>query len=281
MYGCRVVQKALEALAQDDVSRLLIEFHHNVLSCIHDQNGNHVIQKCIEVMSKRAKKERCVGANDKADRLNQQISFIIDDVLHNTVSLSCHPYGCRVLQRILEHCDEDRKERVLNEIKKCHRKLLDDQYGNYVIQHVLQYGRVTDRDAILAIVVESGLLGLSRQKFASNVVEKLLKYGNDRHICTIVREMLKQGGDPSMSSGRNPASSSGGNITPGNSVVLHMVRDAYANYVVQTTLDVVPEQSEERTLLIHELNEHSDELRQYTFAKHIVAKLVSLNGGSL
>jgi hypothetical protein len=63
-----------------------------------------------------------------------------------------------------------------------------------------------------------------------------------------------------MSSGRNPASSVGGSVTPGNSVVLHMVRDAYANYVVQTTLDVVPEQSEERTLLIHELNEHSDEL---------------------
>jgi pumilio RNA-binding family len=191
MYGCRVVQKALETLQQDDVSRLLIEFHHNVLSCIHDQNGNHVIQKCIEVVSKRAKKERCVGANEKADHLNKQISFIIDDVLFNTVALSCHPYGCRVLQRILEHCSEDTKERVLNEIRKCHRKLLDDQYGNYVIQHVLQYGRVVDRDAILSIVVDSGLLGLSRQKFASNVVEKLLKYGNDRHICTIVREMLK------------------------------------------------------------------------------------------
>ena len=50
---------------------------------------------------------------------------------------------------------------------------------------------------------------------------------------------------------------------PGNigntSVVLLMVRDAYANYVVQTTLDVVPE-SEEKRLLLEELNEHSEEL---------------------
>lgn len=38
-----------------------------------------------------------------------------------------------------------------------------------------------------------------------------------------------------------------------------MVRDAYANYVVQTTLDVVPD-SEEKTLLLEELNSHSDEL---------------------
>jgi hypothetical protein len=38
-----------------------------------------------------------------------------------------------------------------------------------------------------------------------------------------------------------------------------MVRDAFANYVVQTTLDVVPESNEKKLLLI-ELNAHSDEL---------------------
>ena len=45
----------------------------------------------------------------------------------------------------------------------------------------------------------------------------------------------------------------------GKSVVLLMVRDAYANYVVQTTLDVVPE-SEEKQRLLQELNSHADEL---------------------
>ena len=62
-------------------------------------------------------------------------------------------------------------------------------------------------------------------------------------------------------------------------VVLLMVRDAYANYVVQTTLDVIPE-SEEKRLLLEELNAHADELRNYTFAKHIVAKLASISGGN-
>jgi hypothetical protein len=91
-----------------------------------------------------------------------------------------------------------------------------------------------------------------------------------------------------------PAGSDGG-----SSVVLLMVRDAYANYVVQTTLDVVPE-CEERRLLLEELNAHAAELvsfprnmyhplwclyltllscldyqRNYTFAKHIMTKLSS------
>ena len=117
----------------------------------------------------------------------------MNDVLVNASALSCHPYGCRVLQRILEHCEKNKKSEVLDEISKCHRKLLDDQYGNYVIQHVLQFGRPSDRDSLLAIIVENGLLVLSRQKFASNVVEKLLKYGNATQRRAIVREMLKVG----------------------------------------------------------------------------------------
>lgn len=35
----------------------------------------------------------------------------------------------------------------------------------------------------------------------------------------------------------------------GSSVLLLMVRDAYANYVVQTAIDVVPEGNEKRMLL--------------------------------
>ena len=38
--------------------------------------------------------------------------------------------------------------------------LLDEQHGNYVIQHVLQHGRVQDRQSLLGIVVASGILTL-------------------------------------------------------------------------------------------------------------------------
>lgn len=265
MYGCRVVQKALEALGEEDLPRLLMEFHHNVISCIHDQNGNHVIQKCIEVMSTKAKNALEAGNESQAAFFNEQIEFVIDDVLGNVQSLSCHPYGCRVLQRILEHCVDSTRERALDEIRQCHRALLDDQYGNYVIQHVLKYGRISDRDSILQIVVENGLLRLSKQKFASNVVEKLLNYGTPGQRNSIVREMLKFVDNNEV----QPDGTLGK-----SSVVLLMVRDAYANYVVQTALDVVSE-GEEKRLLLEELNAHSEELRNYTFAKHIVTKLSS------
>jgi len=265
IYGCRVVQKALESLPEGDLPPLLSEFQNHVISCIHDQNGNHVIQKCIEVMSAKARGAREAGEMSKADYFNNQVEFIVDDVLDNVATLSCHPYGCRVLQRILEHCVDPKKGRALDEIRKCHELLLDDQYGNYVIQHVLQYGRHGDRESILKLVSEKGILGLSKQKFASNVVEKLLKYGTASQRNALVREMLKVVDE-------NTGAPSSHGVPGCSSVVLLMVRDAYANYVVQTTLDVVAEGEEKRQLL-DELNANAALLRNYTFAKHIVTKL--------
>ena len=50
----------------------------------------------------------------------------------------------------------------------------------------------------------------------------------------------------------------------GHSVVLLMVRDAYANYVVQTALDVISE-CEEKRMLLEELNAHATELVSFHF----------------
>ncbi len=245
IYGCRVVQKALEIVNDNALLDLLSEIHGYVLSCIHDQNGNHVIQKCIEVVNKRIRENESKGNIEMATQFKNESQSILDCITEDVLALSCHPYGCRVFQRILEHFDETQKENILNCISDFHQELLDDQYGNYVIQHVLRFGRTSDRDSVLDIVMKNGLLHLSRQKFASNVVEKLLKYGNDRHRKAIVREMLQVVQISGMD----------GNIDE-SSVVLMMVRDAYANYVVQTTLDVVPE-GEERRLLFEELNNHA------------------------
>ncbi len=245
IYGCRVVQKALEIVNDESLLELIGELHGNLLSCIHDQNGNHVIQKCVEVINSRAAKHRLNGNLDMEQRFKRETQLLMDCVTDDILSLSCHPYGCRVFQRILEHFDDEQKNQILECLRDYHRNLLDDQYGNYVIQHVLKYGKTVDQDSVLDIVVNNSLLQLSRQKFASNVVEKLLKYGNDNHRRKIVREMLKVAQISGIDGSKEDSS-----------VVLMMVRDAYANYVVQTTLDVVPE-GEEKRLLFEELNNNS------------------------
>lgn len=56
------------------------ELDGNVMRCVRDQNGNHVIQKCIE----------CVP--------EENIQFIVSTFFDQVVTLSTHPYGCRVIQ---------------------------------------------------------------------------------------------------------------------------------------------------------------------------------------
>lgn len=59
---------------------LLKELDGNVMRCVHDQNGNHVIQKCIESVP------------------TEKLKFIVSSFTGQVATLSCHPYGCRVIQ---------------------------------------------------------------------------------------------------------------------------------------------------------------------------------------
>ena len=80
-------------------------------------------------------------------------------------TLSTHPYGCRVIQRILEHCLPDQTTPILEELHDHTERLVQDQYGNYVIQHVLEHGRPEDKSKIV-VELRGKVLLLSQHKFA-------------------------------------------------------------------------------------------------------------------
>ncbi len=43
--------------------------------------------------------------NPKVQIHCSQIQFIVDAFMGHVFMLATHPYGCRVVQRVLEHCD--------------------------------------------------------------------------------------------------------------------------------------------------------------------------------
>ncbi|KAL0620635.1 Pumilio-like protein 2 [Plecturocebus cupreus] len=128
-------------------SEMVKELDGHVLKCVKDQNGNHVVQKCIE----------CVQP--------QSLQFIIDAFKGQVFVLSTHPYGCRVIQRILEHCTAEQTLPILEELHQHTEQLVQDQYGNYVIQHVLEHGRPEDKSKIVS-EIRGKVLALSQHKFA-------------------------------------------------------------------------------------------------------------------
>ena len=84
---------------------------------------------------------------------------------HQVYNLSTHPYGCRVIQRILEHCTPEQTGPVLDELHEHTERLVQDQYGNYVIQHVLEHGHMEHKSQIVN-TIRGKVLMLSQHKFA-------------------------------------------------------------------------------------------------------------------
>ncbi|XP_039016270.1 pumilio homolog 5-like [Hibiscus syriacus] len=238
MYGCRVIQKALEVIELDQKIRLVEELDGHVMKCVRDQNGNHVIQKCIE----------CIPMD--------RIGFIISAFRGQVATLSTHPYGCRVIQRILEHSSNELQSQcIIDEILDAAYDLSQDQYGNYVTQHVLERGKQHERGHIISKFTGK-TVQMSQHKYASNVVEKCLEYGDSAERECLVEEIIGQSDE--------------------NDSLLTMMKDQFANYVVQKVLEVSNDR--QRELLLDRIRVHLNALKKYTYGKHIAARFEQVLG---
>jgi pumilio RNA-binding family len=314
-YGCRVVPKALETVDEDTKSKLAAELDGNVLRCVRDQNGNHVVQKCVERMETRrlgfivsalAGHVASLSAHPYGCR-------VIQRALER-----CAPY-CPSLDADGNVTNEaETSEKAENnsvvrfstlEILRAAGPLARDRYGNYVVQHVLQHGDDTSRKSVLATLAGQ-IVPLAQHKFASNVVEKCLTYcgAEEREIMIgeilgaaasarpkgfgSVDEPTGSNGDASFAVTRGVGPDSGSADTNGSpapaasSAVapvppLHaMMKDQFANYVVQKLLEVCDDAQRER--LLASARAHLPAVKKVSYGKHVVARVekfvVDVNG---
>lgn len=191
------------------------------------------------------------------------IHFIVEAFTNQIYQLSTHPYGCRVIQRLLEHCTEIQRNSILNEILENVDELCKNQYGNYVIQHVLVHGTSWHRGAIVQ-AIRGKVVTMSKHKFASNVVEKCFTHAGRSDRALLLEEVL----------GKEPDSTRV--LDNSNSPLLAMVKDQYGNYVIQKMIDSADE--EQRQLMVNRIRRHANNLRKIPYGKHIIARVEKLTG---
>lgn len=112
-------------------------------------DANHVVQKVVQTVP--------------AD----QLQCIVNAFIGNVYTFATHPYSCRVLQRILENCPERMTRSLLDELQQYAQLLMQDQYGNYVIQYIIEKGLPQDKSSVITQTFGQ-VLHLSKHKFASN-----------------------------------------------------------------------------------------------------------------
>lgn len=169
-----------------------------------------------------------------------------------------------MIQRIFEHCTEGQTRPLLEELHKFTINLIQDQYGNYVIQHVLERGQHYDKTQIIN-KVHGQVLQMSKHKFASNVVEKCVANGSRDARAQLIEEVIQVKAD-------------------GTCALVVMMKDQFANYVIQKMLDVVD--GEQRAILISRIKPHLASLKKYdciflTFSLHLQPRMIGIRMESI
>lgn len=163
------------------------------------------------------------------------------------VELACHPYGCRIVQRFLEYCTTSQTDCLLAQLLANTDHLLLDQYGNYVIQHVLDHGDQVNKSRIVSRI-EGRVLMLSQHKFASNVVEKCVSNASCEERSRLISEVCQD-----------------------DSYLGSMIKDQYGNYVIQKMIDTA--EDKDLCILMAKIKIHSSSLHKFSYGKYILAKL--------
>ncbi|GMY38238.1 Pumilio-like 5 [Fagus crenata] len=191
---------------------------------------------------------------DQKIRLVHELDEHVLKCVRQVTTLSSHPYGCRVIQRVLEHCsDELQIQSIVDEILESASVLAQDQYGNYVTQHVLEMRKPHARSQIIK-KLRGKIVQMSQHKYASNVVEKCLEYGDPTEQELLIEEIIGQ-------------SEENDNL---------LMKDQFANYVVQKILEI--SNDKQREILLNRVRVNLIALKKYTYGKHIVSRFELLSG---
>jgi len=246
MHGTRAIQRLIEKLQTNEETKIICNsLKGSVVALIQDLNGNHVIQKCLHRMEPNA---------------NQ---FIYDAVAEHCVQVATHRHGCCVLQRCIDHGTMDQKRQLVEEIKNNGVVLVQDPFGNYVVQYALDLN-INGLALDLMVQLEGQLYRLSKQKFSSNVVEKCLKAGDPNCVKRVMRELLLQTPDPY----REPIT-----LRPPEEAqmqILNLLQDSFGNYVIQTCLSEGAQQApREYIIMVALITPYIHELRNTPHSKRI------------
>mmetsp|Transcript_9733 Transcript_9733/g.23179 ORF Transcript_9733/g.23179 Transcript_9733/m.23179 type:complete len:466 (+) Transcript_9733:56-1453(+) len=156
--GCRVIQHAVQLLPASYHSAILDRFHGKVVMMALHKNGNHVVQRVIE--STRGQ------------------SFVVAELQMAAMKVAKHVYGCRVVQRVLEHYSDSQCSQLLEIFSANAQQLMADRYGHFIVEHVLDQGagqRSRLFDVAVAQAVENLHAISSGFPYVVRVCEKALR----------------------------------------------------------------------------------------------------------
>jgi len=215
VHGTRSVQKFVEEAVKRNRAEAIVQcLKPYVENLSVSVRGFHVIVKLLEKLPPR--------------ECEDILSILCRDAT-SIVQLGIDQWGCCVLKTCIDVARGARATLIQEAIINSSLSLIQDAFGNYVVQHLLQHDN--KRHAIPQMIdkLKDHALELSQQKFSSNVLEKLLTTASDRERLPLIHRILDA-------------------MRCDTAEVEKVLFHPYGNYVLQKTLLVA--QEPEYSLLI-------------------------------
>ena len=241
-YGTRVIQKLLEIVTLKKNTNI------NTDKEIHEQCfkllNNYITDNIVELSSNNNSSHIIIKyVNEIKYPKNVQL---FNEIYKNFIPLCKDKHGCCVIQKCIEFGSQEQKKKLL-ELNNLHcENLINDQFGNYVLQFVVSLNLKIVNQKVYQ-VLKNNLCNLCKEKYASNVIEKFLVNKSEESF-EIIDSLLK------------------------DEKLLHeLIIDQFGNYIIQRILVLID--GEKRSLLIHYIVNWYPEIKALSFGPRLISKL--------
>jgi Pumilio-family RNA binding repeat len=260
----------LEYSDNDQRTVLISEAAPAMVSIALNQHGTRALQKMVEYVSTPEQIRIIVLAlRDRVVELVQDLNgnhvvqkclnklgpensqFIFDAVGRHCVIVGTHRHGCCVLQRCIDHAKGVQRAQLIASITSNAFSLVQDPFGNYVVQYILDLDEPLFTKP-LCMNFAGNIPALSKQKFSSNVIEKCLRTADFETKRIMIEEMLH------------------------SNELEKMLRDSFANYVVQTAMDYADPETKMR--MVDSIRPILPAIKQTPHGRRIASKIMGSDG---
>ncbi|GLT75057.1 hypothetical protein SLA2020_468080 [Shorea laevis] len=256
-----VVQKFLAICNEDQISQLLFSFlgsQERFKELCMDMHGTRSVQELVKNISTRYQRSLILSVLRPVARpfaLNTSAYHnIVHDLVDHFIEVATNRSGCCVLKRCLAHAEPRAKERILAEITANALLLSEDEFGNYVVQYSIADMEEPCYDYVMenvAAMLEGNFVSLSMNKYASNVVEKLLIWSSKRGAMDITARIV--------------------NEIMNHPNFVKVLQDNYGNFVAQTAL--LASKGELRRALVSRIESNYPLLHSHPFGEKVLGRI--------
>jgi len=203
MYGTQSLQKMIPYLGDEEITSVVNALKDNAMLLIKHNKANYLVQFCLDHLSTKH---------------NQ---WVYDAVGQYMEEIGRDRVGCVIVKRCIDHASPEQKTKLVEEATTRALALVQDPFGNYVVQYILEKFPYEEKSNKLIRQLLGNVSDLCTQKFSSNVIEKCLKVADVDTRNSMLEEITN------------------------SDLLPQLLNDRFANFVIQTALDVADKEHRE------------------------------------